>query len=164
MKLKEMLAGLFCKKKVCQGSNDTTDKPIEERQLNADPYGLNGLNVLLMIASGDYGWEYRTFKKVTLTNVEDCKGRLNVTAVQLALNGTGHAEWETLLAVNFVKDVSKALENNSSEADISNIFSCDLLASRGRVFSQKEIYDHLIRFFKIIGETDDELRLAVNVG
>lgn len=169
MKLKEMLAKLFRKEKVYCYSTFSRPNPVTHsispvmRQVKtiADPYGLNSVSMIL--ESRDYERKRRSFKKVTLTNANDCKDKITVLAVQSALRGTGHVEWECLIAVDLVAAIVEALDKNSNEADISRIFSCDLLASRDRVFSQKDIYDHVIPLFEIVGETDKELRLAINI-
>ena len=123
----------------------------------------NSVAVTCAMSSKDYGWDPKPFKRVILTNVSDCKDKISVVGVANSWRGTGHYEWELLLALNFVNKVVEALKNASNEANISEIFGADLHASDGRVFSQKQIYEHIILFFDVLSETAEELRLAVHV-
>lgn len=164
MKLKDFFGKVFHKEKAEVQEPLTTEtreevqseKPVEHDYLNR-------LFLMFVMESHDYGWEVKPFKRVILTNVKDCENKISVLSVAALWQGTGHYEWELLLAANFVRSIVEALENDENEADISKIFGCELHASRGRVFSQEQIYKHIIPFFDIKSETDEELRLAINI-
>lgn len=166
MKLKDFFSKIFRKERaeVQESLKAETqeevraEEPVEHDYLNCFELATN-----LMFSNG-YGWKQKPFKKVTLTNVKDCENKISVLSVAASWNGTGHYEWELLLASNFVRPVVEALLNGSDEADISTIFRCELLHASGeRVFSQEAIYGHLIPFFEIESETDEELRLAIKI-
>ena len=154
---------LFNKTAPVEEQVDTTVEDTSEDTPKEYDYGLH--NPVLLTVGGDYGWSpQKPFRKVILTNVEDCRENISVWGCVSAWRGTGHSEWEFILAINFVNSVVKALENGESEADISPIFEHDLLASGGRVFTQKQIWDHIIRFFNIEDEDEQTIRMSVKVG
>ncbi|MBR1540164.1 MAG: hypothetical protein IJ629_03190 [Clostridia bacterium] len=126
-------------------------------------YGLDGLGILLM--SNDYGWKIHkeNQKKVILTNPLDCKEKITLLGMISAWRGTGHTEWEAILGWYFIKTVVNAIEHNETEADITSLFNRDFLASNNRVFTQKQVYSHLIKFFDIVEETDEVLKLKVHI-
>lgn len=80
-----------------------------------------------------------------------------------AWSGTCYIEWEFLLAGLFLSAVLYSLEKKSNEADISILFDHDLLARDGRMFTQEQLYAHLIPWFKIIKDTDNELNLKLKI-
>lgn len=124
-------------------------------------YGLN--NVGIALSSNDYGWNIKPYKQVILVNPKDCENKISVMSMVSAWRGTGHSEWEFLLAKIFVEAVVDAIENNKEEANITNLFNRDFLSSGDHIFSQKEVYDHLIPWFEIVEETDDELKLKIRI-
>lgn len=164
MRLKEMWNKVFCKKAVTADCPVAPIKQDDVREIIPAPhdYGLTMLRGFLL--SDDYGWELQPYKKVTLTNVADCANKISVMSMMSAWRNTGHCEWEALLAGWFVNQVVEALEKDEKEADITMLFNRDLLATRDRVFTQKQIYDHIIGWFDIVEETDDELKLAIHIG
>lgn len=126
-------------------------------------YGLNRLGFFLR--SEDYGWsDPKPFKKVTLVNLKECEDKISLMGLVSAWRGTGHSEWEFLLAGWFIHAVIEAQKNESTEADISMLFDRDLLARNDRIFTQKQIYAHLIPWFEIIEENANELKLRLKVG
>lgn len=143
-------------------------KPIapEEEKIAPAPYnyGLDGLGIFL--ASRDYGWTDpdESHKKVILTNPLDCKEKISLMGLISAWRGTGHSEWEALLGGWFIQAVVKSIENDNTEADITHLFNRDFLASNGRVFTQAQVYEHLItKWFDVVEETDEELRVKLHI-
>lgn len=122
-------------------------------------YGLDTLDMGLR--SGDYGWNRTPFKKVTLVNVAQCKDRISVFGMASAWRGTGHSEWEYLLAGVFVMIVKEAIETNKDQADISVLFGRELTASGNRVYTRQQVYDHLMDSFNIIHEDSEELKISL---
>lgn len=114
------------------------------------------------LRSNDYGWKEKPFKKVILLNVSDCQ-RISLTKLMKMWSRTGHVEWEYLLVGWFLMQVDEAVKEGQDEADITILFSRELSASRDRVFSQQDIYNHLIKWFDICEDTDDVLKLALHV-
>ena len=137
----------------------------EEENINPAPYnyGLDGLNIFLR--SQDFGWTEpdESQKKVILTNPLDCKEKVSLMGMVSAWRGTGHSEWEALLGGWFIKAVIDAIENDSQEADITHLFNRDFLASRDRVFTKNQVYKHLIKWFDIVEENNEALRLRVHI-
>ena len=139
---------------------ETPTESVHKR--GVDVYHDYGLSLLEFgLRSGDYGQNIRGFKKVTLTNVSKCKNTISVLGLVTTWKGTGHVEWEYLLAGWFIISVIETLENQKEEADITCLFDRDLIASNGKVFTKEQIYDHLIDWFDIESETDDEIRVSL---
>ena len=126
-------------------------------------YGLNELSILL--ASNDYGWTEpdENHKKVILINPLDCKEKISLMGMVSIWRGTGHSEWEALLSGWFIKAVMDAIEQNVNEADITHMFNRDFLASNDLIFTQDQVYNHLIKWFDIVEETDEELRVRIHI-
>lgn len=137
----------------------------EEEKIAPAPYdyGLDGLGIFL--SSRDYGWNTpdESHKKVILTNPRDCKEKICLMGMVSAWRGTGHSEWEALLGGWFIQAVLDALENDADEADITHLFNRDLLASNDRIFTKDQVYDHLIKWFDIVEETEDTLKLRIHI-
>lgn len=137
----------------------------EEETIASAPYnyGLDGLWIFL--SSRDYGWNTsdESHKKVILTNPRDCKEKISLMGMVSAWRGTGHSEWEALLGAWFIQAVLDALENDADEADITHMFNRDLLASNDRIFTKDQVYDHLIKWFDIVEETKDTMKLRIHI-
>lgn len=137
----------------------------EEEVIAPTPYnyGLDGLEIFLL--SNDYGWSEpdETHKKVVLTNPDACKEKISLMGMVSAWSGTGHSEWEAILGAWFIQAVIDAIENESHEADITHLFNRNLLASRDRVFTQEQVYNHLIKWFDIVEETDKIIKLRIHI-
>ncbi len=114
------------------------------------------------LRTGDYDWQEKPFKKVILLNVSDCQ-RISLTKLLKMWSGTGHVEWEYLLAGWFIMQVDEAVKEGQDEADITILFSRELSTSRGRVFTQQAVYNHLIKWFEICDENGQELKLALHI-
>lgn len=134
-------------------------KEEEKKIYNCHNYGFDTLDMGLR--SGDFGWNRIPFKKVTLVNVVQCKDRISVFGMASAWRGTGHSEWEYLLAGVFVMIVKEAIENNKEQADISVLFGRELTASGDRVYTREQVYDHLMDSFNIIHEDAEELKISL---
>lgn len=116
------------------------------------------------LRSGDYGWErVPGSKKVVLINADQCENKISVTSVASAWRGTGHSEWEYWLAGYFVVQVVEALMNKENEADISMMFDRDLTASGGRRLTKAQIWERLSKYFDIVEEDDDEIRVSARI-
>lgn len=125
-------------------------------------YGLDILGIAL--ASQDYGWSDpdENHKKVVLCNPEECKEKISVYGMMSRWRGTGHFEWEAVLSGWFVKAVIDSIENEAHEADITHLFNRDFFASCKKKFTQKQVYDHLIKSFDIV-EDDELLKLRIHI-
>ncbi len=164
--MKKIWNRLFGKhyEKVMEAKLPTPITP-EEKTLTPAPYdyGLDDLNLLLI--SRDFGWDTpdKSHKKVILINPLDCKEKISLRGMISAWHGTGHVEWEAVLGAWFILAVLNAIKKNSNEADITHLFNRDFLASFDRKFSQQQVFDHLIKWFDIVEETDKVMKLRVHI-
>ena len=126
-------------------------------------YGLSGLE--LFLSTHDYGWSVPdpSHKKVILVNPLDCKEKISLMGLVSAWRGTGHSEWEAILAHMFILSVLNAIESGENEADITLLFNRDFTASKDRVFTKEQVYNHLIGWFDIVEETDEVLKLKIRI-
>ena len=107
-------------------------------------YGVDMAGIYLR--SNDFGWETdETAKKVILVNPLQCKEKVNFMGLVSAWRGTGHAEWEALLAYWFLTPVIEAIEKDEEEADISNCFNKELQSSKGKM-SKEQVFAHIIKW------------------
>ena len=137
----------------------------EEKELAPVPYDYGLDKVELFLISKDYGWSEpdKNHKKVILTNALDCKGKICFSGMVSAWLGTGHVEWEALLASWFVEAVVKAIEENVNEADITNLFNRDFWAYGNRFFTQDQVYNHLIKWFDVVEEDQEVVKLKFHI-
>ena len=114
--------------------------------------------------NGDFGWSRpdTAHKRVILVNPRDCS-RLTVFSLMSAFRGTGHSEWEGLLANWLLNAVREANVKGLAEADVTCLFDRDLLAKDGRTFTKSQIWNHIIRFFDIVEEDEHVVRLRAHV-
>lgn len=134
-------------------------------------YISNADKVILKMALGsnDYGWDERTEpkKRVILTNPEAVKDTRLMSYVS-AFKGTGHAEWEFLMAEFMIEAVGEALDTGK-ECDITVLFNTDFLAGArknggySRRFTKDQVYKHIIKCFTIQEESAELLKLSINV-
>lgn len=120
------------------------------------------------LSNRDYGWEpYVERKRFILTNPEEAQS-VEYMAWVSAFRGTGHAEWEFLMAAWMVNAIREALET-SGECNISRVFNTEFLASPRnegddyRRLKPEAVYNHIIKYFTIKKESENEVRLAANV-
>ena len=134
-----------------------------EKKATGYDYGLTGLSIFLN--GRDWGWEKpdENHKKVILVNPDDCREKINGMGLISIWRGTGHSEWEALLAKWFIEAVKTAIENGEKEADITHMFNRDFLASKNRVFTKEQVYDHLIKWFSIVKDSDEELKVRFRI-
>ena len=125
-------------------------------------YGLDMLGIFL--SSRDYGWTKpdESQKRVVLTNPLDCKD-FTLMDFASAWCGTGHSEWEALMGAWFIQAVHAALDKNLDEADITDLFNRDFLASNRRSFTKAQVYQHLIKWFNVVKDTNEVLELELRV-
>lgn len=139
-------------------------KRCEESAAVPYDYELGALRFLLM--SGNFSWKTREdeTKKVILVNPKDCEEKISLTSMMAVWRGTGHSEWEAILAGLFVSAVVEALSKDEEEADITNVFNRDYKAAGGRLFTKEQVYDHLIKWFDIVEESETTLRVKLRIG
>lgn len=127
----------------------------------------NALNFAL--SNRDYGWEpYVEIKKFILTNPEEAQ-KVQYMAWVSAFRGTGHAEWEFLMAAWMINAIRESLETGD-ECNISRVFNTEFLASPRnegedyRRLKPEAVYKHIIKYFTIEEESGDVVVLTANVG
>ena len=129
-----------------------------EKKMNYNPE-------LDIILNNDYGWKEleMTHRKVMLVNPAECQEKVTIYGLISAWRGTGHAEWEALLVMCFFDAVTSACEKGEAEADITCLFNGDFYASGGRIFTSKDVFNHLIVWFDIVEERKDILKLRFRI-
>lgn len=149
---------------VSKKAQEQESKRCEESAVVPYDYELGALRFLLM--SGNFAWETREdeTKKVILVNPKACEEKITLTSMMAVWRGTGHSEWEAILAGLFVNAVVEALSKDEEEADITNLFNRDYKAAGGRRFTKEQVYDHLIKWFDIVKESKTTLKLKLRIG
>lgn len=116
----------------------------------------------------DYGQEkYVEKKHFVLTNPEAIKD-FSVMSLAADFRGTGHSEWEVLLAMWMLEAARKAVEENC-ECDVSQVFNAHLLASPKhdgedyRRLTPEDIWNHLNRFFIVEEESDTFCKITAKM-
>ena len=164
MKLKEFWNRIFASKDVASNVSPSSVKVEDEIMTESTvphDYGLDDIGIILL--GQDYGWNIKPFKKVTLVNPKDCENKIDLMGLVAIWRGTGHSEWESLLAYWFIKAVLEALNNGEDEADISMMFDRDFTASNDRIFTQEEVHKHILPWFETVSDTEEELKLKFKI-
>ena len=113
------------------------------------------------------GWRKHAFKKVILTNVGLAKNRITVDKIENHLSGAMiRDEWERKIAIWLVKAVADATQKGEKTADITQMFSCDLIAREGSeqlVLHRDHIQNELMyKLFSRVYETEEELGVKLD--
>lgn len=111
-------------------------------------YEHDKIYVDLALSSNDYGWsKVDRSVKVKLLNPEICSENTDFTTwnIMSQLKGTGHTEWEAILAASLMKSVCDWKKNGANLddlPDISSLYNRDLLA-REMIFKKEKIGNYL---------------------
>ena len=124
-----------------------------------DPYN-EFFPLYILHNSKDYVWEEVPYKHVILANPQELIGRVNGNNLMALWQGTGHSEWEAILALIFIQSIKKAEKKNLEEVDISVLFNHNLKASNNRQMSAEQVRKHISRSFKVEKETSDLVRVS----
>ena len=105
------------------------------------------------------------FKKVVLVNPEDAREKITVSGICYRLMGLGKFEWEEAEAYFLVKAIVDSFEAKATEADISVMFSGDLIRV-DRFGTEKVFQENVAKFlieklFEKVDENEEELRLKL---
>lgn len=116
---------------------------------------------------GTQGWQKHAFKKVVLTNAGLAKNRITVDQIEKHLEGALlRPEWERKQAYWLVKAVADAAKKGEKTADITQMFSCDLIShdDSGRlVLHRDHIQNELMyKLFSRVYETEEELGVKLD--
>lgn len=105
------------------------------------------------------------FKKVILVNPEDAREKITVSGICRRLMGLGKFEWEEAEAVFLVRAILDAFEAKATVADISVMFSGDLIRvdriGTERVYQENVAKFLIERLFEKVYEDENELRLKL---
>jgi len=125
-------------------------------------YGLSFLNIGL--ASKDYGWTDPEVlpKRFILVDIENYREKVSVRGLASAWRGTGHSEWEFLLAGIFVSELLDAYDAGEHQVDITKMFDRDFLARNDRKFSKEQVREHILPWFEVT-EVEDAFYLRLKV-
>ena len=144
--MKTFFERIIANAKAARNKEQTGETNIIQRYEN------DKLVVGLTLSSKDYGWSTPDKSvKVMLTNPGACADSPDFSTWNIMglITGTGHVEWEAILASALMDAVCKWKKNgaNAEEAaDISALFNRDLLAKQ-KMFKKEDISKHLNRIF-----------------
>ncbi len=108
-------------------------------------------------------------KNVLLVNPMDSKEKISVEIMRKKWSKVGCNEWAEELAVVFVRLVVNAIQCDAEEADITNLFNRDLITwkkdghDEEKIFAKQRLYYYLIKYFNIVEETNDVLKLSYHI-
>lgn len=125
-----------------------------------------GLDVLsIAMRSNDYGSDniVEPPKRYLLTDLHLYEGKINISNLAAHWRETGHSEWEYLLAAWLIYSVIDAMKKGEKHADISIMFSRDLLATRERRFTKEQVYKHIISSFDVVNEDSESIYLRLRI-
>lgn len=113
-----------------------------------------------------YKWyaEVRQHKRVMLSDVFVCKS-VTCNDIIHALMGLEVYEWERYMSHIFSEAILKAFKYQENMADITRMFSCNLVAIDDcgeHTKQQKDVCEILLnKLFKTVSETDEELIVSL---
>ena len=113
-------------------------------------------------------WDYkeREHKKVVLRNIENYHGMKSVDFLNYFL-GMGLSEWESFFCKQLVKSIENAIEKGEHTADITILFSCDLIGEDefGEFTKTQESIKNFLmeKVFEVVGESAEEMVVAFQV-
>jgi len=113
-----------------------------------------------------YDWDVkeRTHKRVLLCNVNPSLD-LTTFKVDTRLMGLGSCEWETYMKELLVKAITDAREKGVDTADVTKMFSCDLIGydEFGKYQKhQEKVVDFLLeKLFSVLSDTEKELKVTL---
>lgn len=113
--------------------------------------------------SKDIGFEdfNKNPRRVVIVNPNDAVN-LRLMDYATALQGTGHTEWEYMLAFLLVNSIRKAAAVGD-EADISKMFDKSYTAKGRKKMTADQILDHCMKIFTVVEESPEVLKLRVKV-
>ncbi len=120
-------------------------------------YKSDSMMIGFTLSTRDYGWEVtQTCPKILLSNTQECISNPSINAWNLmsCFRGTGHCEWECILAMFFMEALLEA-EEKGKEADITSLFNRNFMASGNKTFSSAQVARHLERWFETVKCTDE---------
>lgn len=127
-------------------------------------YGLNALIILLR----NENWSVATVedekkRSVWLVNPVECKEKVNLMGMLSSWRDIGCTEWAAFLGGLFIQALLEAFDKEAEEADISSMFNCTLEHYRAGRITSVQVYEYLIKYFDIVEETDEVLRLRIRL-
>ena len=143
----------FFKRLIANAKNERAKETPETKNI-FERYESDKLVVDLTLSSNDYGWGKTDENiKVKLVNPSACveNPEFSTWNIMGMLFGTGHSEWEAILATVLMEAVcnwAKNKEENADETvDISAMFNRDLISAKS-IFTKSDIDKFLCRIFK----------------
>lgn len=168
MKLKNLsnrIRNLFGKDITITEDVETHETEMEEEKEERLPFNYGMSMVDIALITQDFGWTdaVKLPKQYILVDIERYKEKVTVLGLASCWSGTGHAEWEYLLAGMLVGSLLDAWDNDETELDITSLFDRDLLASGDRVFTKEQVTEHIMPSFTKLREDDKNIYLELNV-
>ena len=100
-------------------------------------------------------------RRVVIVNPKDAIN-LKLMDYANALQGTGHSEWEYMLAFLLVNSIREAA-TVGNEADISRMFDRSYTASGKKKMTAEQILDHCMKIFTVVEDNSEVLKLKIKV-
>ena len=117
------------------------------------------MNVALMSEDINFDDFNENHRRVIIVNPNDAVN-LELMDYVSALNGTGHSEWEYMLAFLLVNSIRRA-SAVGDEADISRLFDRSFTASGNRKMTADQILKHCLKLFTIVEDRPDILKVKI---
>jgi len=123
---------------------------------------INEVTLSIALSSNDFGLSpaYTLPKKFVLREVNKIPDWLDLYQTMTRFRELGKTEWEAILAYYFLNAIEQAEEKSENEADITGLFANDYFDRRNKKVTKEQVYDHLIRNFTLVEETDDIVYLT----
>ena len=114
----------------------------------------------------DWNYKEREHKKVVLCDIEKCRG-MKPQDFWHYFMGMGLCEWENFFCKKLVESIENAFEKGEQAADITFLFSCDLIGEDefGEFTKYQESIKNFLmeKVFEVVGESAEEMVVAFQV-
>ena len=100
-------------------------------------------------------------RRVLIVNPKDAVN-LRLMDYATALQGTGHTEWEYMLAFLLVNSIRSAAAVGD-EADVSEMFDRSYTAKGKKKMTANQILDHCMKIFTVVEDSPEVLKLRIKV-
>ena len=100
-------------------------------------------------------------RRVLIVNPKDAVN-LRLMDYAAALQGTGHTEWEYMLAFLLVNSIRSAAAAGD-EADVSEMFDRSYTAKGKKKMTANQILDHCMKIFTVVEDSPEVLKLRIKV-
>lgn len=112
--------------------------------------------MMILKMSNDYAWKILVPKeKFILVNPQELFNYVTANKLMANWSGTGHIEWEALLAYLFINFLKEAELKDLNEIDISPLFYIEMYASGNRKMTAEQVRNLIMPSFKVLKKTSE---------